>query len=46
MVAAQEAKCVLAMGTEFAYLPAFHQLAGELEISNGLEIKHNSNPSY
>ena len=39
MVAAQEAKCVLAMGTEFAYLPAFHQLAGEGEISNGKDIE-------
>jgi predicted dehydrogenase len=39
MVAAQEAKCVLAMGTEFAYLPAFHQLAGELVIGNGRDIE-------
>jgi predicted dehydrogenase len=39
IVAAQKAKRVLAMGTEFAYLPAFHQLAEELEISNGKDIE-------
>jgi predicted dehydrogenase len=39
IVAAQEAKRVLAMGTEFAYLPAFHQLAGELVTRDERDIE-------
>jgi predicted dehydrogenase len=39
IVAAQVAKRVLAMGTEFAYLPAFHQLAGDFAIRNGKDIE-------
>ena len=39
IVAAQEAKRVLAMGTEFAYLPAFHQLVRDLAIRNGKAIE-------
>jgi predicted dehydrogenase len=39
IVAAQEAKRVLAMGAEFAYLPAFHQLAGDFAIRNGKDVE-------